>query len=80
MFDKKKYDIQFQKENYDRISLNVKKGDREKIAEHAKRNGFDSSTDYIKHLIYTDMNNIQKTKSNINIENITQNANTINMG
>ena len=27
-FDKRKYDQQFQKDNYDRIALNVKKGDK----------------------------------------------------
>ena len=55
-FNKKKYDQQFQKENYDRIALNVKKGDKAVIAEYAKKMGYNSITDYIKHVIYKDMN------------------------
>lgn len=79
MFDKKKYDQKFQKDNYDRIALNVKKGDKEKMSIYAKKNGFDSLTDYIKSLIYNDMN-IEKTI--IHAETIEQNGdnNTINIG
>lgn len=78
-FDKKKYDQQFQKENYDRIALNVKKGDKALIATHAKKNGFDSITDYIKSVIYRDMN--QNNRS-ISVGDISQNGNdnTINIG
>lgn len=54
-FDKKKYDQNYAKNNYDRIALNVKKGDRELISEYAKLRGYNSLTDYIKQLIYTDM-------------------------
>lgn len=59
-FDKRKYDQEFVKKNYDRISLNVKKGDRAKIAEHAKQKGFDSLTEYIIELIKRDMNEENK--------------------
>ncbi len=56
-FNKNKYDQTYVKEKYDRIPVNVKKGDREIIAEYAKRKGFKSITEYIKHLIYNDMKN-----------------------
>lgn len=55
-FNKSKYDQQFTKDNYDRIPLNVKKGERAKIAEYAKSKGFNSTTEYIKDLIRHDMN------------------------
>ena len=38
-FDKVAYNNSFNAENYDRISLMVKKGERERIREHAKRHG-----------------------------------------
>lgn len=79
-FDKRKYDQQFQKDNYDRIALNVKKGDKAIIAEHAKKQGFNSITDYIKHVVYKDMNN--NSNKNITIGDIAQNGNgnSINIG
>lgn len=78
VFDKKKYDQQFQKDNYDRIALNVKKGEKALIAEYARRQGFASITDYIKYVIYKDMN---VDTSNIHIETINQNGDgTINIG
>lgn len=77
-FDKKKYDQKYQKDNYDRIALNVKKGDKNLIMEHAKKQGFDSITDYIKHIIYTDIN--AHTENNLHIETINQNGTgTINI-
>ena len=77
-FDKKKYDQSFAKDNYDRIALNVKKGDKELIANRAKKVGYDSITEYIKHLIYDDMKMSGKT---IQIGNITQKGtnNSINI-
>ena len=77
-FDKKKYDQSFAKDNYDRIALNVKKGDKELIANRAKEVGYDSITEYIKHLIYDDMKMSGKT---IQIGNITQKGtnNSINI-
>lgn len=78
-FDKKKYDQDFIKKNYDRIALNVKKGDRAKIAEHAKIKGYDSITEYIKELIRRDMNESERSKVNVEkIEN--QDGGTIQIG
>lgn len=78
VFDKKKYDQKFAKENYDRIALNVKKGDKALIAEYAKTVGYDSITEYIKHLIYADM---QNNKTHISIGEINQSGegNSINI-
>lgn len=77
-FDKKKYDQQFTKENYDRIPLNVKKGEKAKIAEFAKKKGYNSITEYIKELIRRDMN--ENEKSNVNIGKINNNeGGTINI-
>ncbi len=77
-FDKKKYDQQFTKENYDRIPLNVKKGEKAKIADFAKKKGYNSITEYIKELIRRDMNEIEK--ADINIENIDNEGGTIHIG
>lgn len=54
-FNKVKYDNQFQKENYDRIALNVKKGQREIIKNYALAKGYASVNNYIVDLIYKDM-------------------------
>ena len=77
-FDKKKYDQQFQKDNYDRIALNVKKGDKAIIAEHAKKRGFSSITDYIKYAIYKDIN--ENEKAGVHIETINNANGNINIG
>lgn len=55
-FNKVKYDNEYAKNNYDRIALNVAKGDKEKIKKHAIRKGYENITEYIKALIYQDMN------------------------
>lgn len=80
-FDKRKYDQAFIKEKYDRIPINVPKGDKSRIAEHAKRRGFNSLNEFVKHLIYTDMNEKQDSKK-INVQNVLQNGdnNNINIG
>lgn len=76
-FDKKKYDQQFTKDNYDRIPLNVKKGEKAKIAEHAKEKGYSSITEYIKELIRRDMNENNNDISHVNIGNINNNSSGI---
>lgn len=37
-------------------TINVQKGEKAVIAQYAKENGFSSITDYIKFVIYEDMN------------------------
>lgn len=71
-FDKKKYDQQFTRDNYDRIPLNVKKGDKAKILDHAKKKGYNSITEYIKELIRRDMN--ENEKSDVSIGTINNNT------
>lgn len=46
-FDAVKYKNDFQKEKYDRIIVNVPKGEREPIKEHALNHGFTSLNSYI---------------------------------
>lgn len=59
-FNKSKYDQQFAKENYDRIPINVKKGEKAKIAEYAKSKGYSSITEYVRDLIKHDMSKHEK--------------------
>lgn len=63
-FNKKKYDQKYAKDNYDRIPINVKKGEREIIFNRAKEKGFKSTTEYIKDLIKNDINNPDINKIN----------------
>lgn len=51
-----KYKNDFAKEKYDKFPVVVAKGEREKITEHYKKRGYKSMNDYIKSLIYQDMN------------------------
>lgn len=55
-FKKTEYDNKYQKDHYDRIILNVSKGEKEKIKETAINKGYGDMTKYIKALIYQDMN------------------------
>lgn len=56
MYDKREYDKQFAKENYERLAINLYKGEREMLKKHAKKRGFEKVSDYIRHLISQDMN------------------------
>lgn len=53
-FDKTKYINKFQKENYDRIIVQVKKGEREHYKEQAKEKGYTSLNAYIINLMDND--------------------------
>lgn len=46
-FNKVKYDNDFQKNNYDRINLLVKKGKKEELKEHCSKFGYKSLNDFI---------------------------------
>lgn len=50
------YKNNFAKEKYDRFPIVVPKGERDKITEHYKKSGYKSMNEYIKALIYQDMN------------------------
>lgn len=73
-----KYKNDFQKEKYDRIIVNVEKGEKQIIEEHRRKKGYKSLNNYIKDLIRKDMN---ESPSNISVGNITQKGdnNSINI-
>ncbi len=77
-FDKVKYDNDYAKKNYDRIPLNVPKGQKEIIKKRSEEKGFKSVNDYIKDLIEKDIN----SNKNITVGDITQQGegNSINIG
>ena len=77
-FDKKKYDQKYAKENYDRVLFNVRKGDKDVIVKQAKEKGFKTMADYIKSLVYADIEKSQNAK-NINVQNILQNGDNNNI-
>ena len=54
-FNQAKYIQQFQKENYDRLIVQVPKGQKEVIAQHWKSKGYKSLNAYINDLIRQDM-------------------------
>ena len=50
-----KYKNDFNKENYDRLNIQVPKGKKEEIKAHQKTRGYKSINDYINSLIKNDM-------------------------
>lgn len=46
---------EYNKNNYDRMSVVLKKGEKEKIELHYKSKGFSTFNEYAKSLIYSDM-------------------------
>lgn len=58
-FNATKYKNDFQKENYDRIIVNVDKGKKEIIKQYAKSKGL-SLNSYIVNLVNKDMNQNQQ--------------------
>ncbi|MBR5596621.1 MAG: hypothetical protein IKW30_04350 [Lachnospiraceae bacterium] len=55
-FDATKYKNDFQKEKYDRIIVNVPKGDKKKIDENAKKQGYKSLNAFVVDAIKEKMN------------------------
>lgn len=51
-----KYKNDFQKEKYDRIIVNVNKGEKDAIEQHRERMGYSSLNKYITDLIRKDIN------------------------
>lgn len=45
----------YNKNNYDRLGVILKKGEKEKITEHYKKMGFKSFNEYVCNLIYNDL-------------------------
>lgn len=79
-FNYSKYVNEFAKENYDRIIVNVKKGQKESIDKFRKERGYSSLNAYINELIRRDMNGEKENHSKIKIETLNQNeGGTINI-
>lgn len=79
-FDQIKYNNQYNKEHYARLSVQVAKEEREKIDLHWKSKGYKSFNAYINDLIRKDMN--AGSDKGVSIGEITQNGvgNSINIG
>lgn len=82
-YEKVKYNNEYNKQSYERLNIQVKKGQKAIIEEYRKSKGYSSLNSYINHLIYKDMG-ISENKQNINIENnhgiiMGDNQGTINM-
>nr|WP_304053923.1 hypothetical protein [Enterocloster clostridioformis] len=67
-FNQSKYINDFIKETYDTIKVQVPKGQKELIKEHAKKKGFKSVNEYMKDLITKDMERAGE-KQGIHIQN-----------
>ena len=78
-YDKIKYNNQYNKENYARLSILVPKAERETIDMHWKKKGYKSFNSYVTDLIRKDINN---NNVNIQVGDIAQNGdnNSINIG
>lgn len=78
-FKQFKYQNDYNREHYARLSINIPLSEKESVFEHWKKNGYKSFNDYVKALIYEDM---RKEKVVIHAETIEQNGdnNTINIG
>lgn len=55
-FNKVAYNNNFTKENYDRLNIQVPKGQKSTIEEHWKSRGYKSLNSYVNDLITKDMN------------------------
>lgn len=56
MFDQIKYQNDYNRENYARLSVLVKKNDKPNIEQHWKNKGYKSFNAYVNELIRKDMN------------------------
>lgn len=79
-FDQIKYQNQYNKENYARLSVQVPKADRDMIDEHWKSKGYKSFNAYVNELIRKDMN--ENGNGGISVGNIEQTGegNSISIG
>lgn len=63
IFDKVKYNNNYNKETYDRLNIQVPKGKKEKIEQHRKAKGYKSLNAYVNDLIDRDMAGEQGSKN-----------------
>ena len=54
-FNKVEYDNKYAKEKYDKIPIMVPKGDKDKIKAEATKRGYKSINEFIKSLIYKEI-------------------------
>ena len=59
-FNQSKYINEFIKETYDTIKIQIPKGQKEIIKEHAKKKGYKSVNEYMKYLISKDIKEINE--------------------
>lgn len=80
VYNATKYKNDFQKEKYDRIIVNVNKGQKAVIDTFRIKKGYTSLNAYINDLIRKDMN--EDARKSINVGDIAQNGNgnSINIG
>ena len=64
-YNKIEYNNKYNKENYERFTFRVKKGEKERIEEHLKNKGYTSFNSYLSDLIKADME-ISNQKINVN--------------
>ena len=81
-FDSNKYKQEFAKKKYDRIPLDIPKGQKAIIADYAKKHDFKSLNNFIWQCIINAMKENKTNTQNINIGDINQNGdnNSINIG
>lgn len=72
-FNQFKYQNNYNKEHYARLSIQVGLEEKSKIDEHWKSKGYKSFNSYVNDLIRKDMN--EDTSKNINVGDIAQNGN-----
>ena len=76
-FNQYKYQNEFNKEAYDRASINFPKGQKAVIEEHWRSKGYKSLNAYVNDLITRDMNRTGESSKTVNIGR--DNNGTINM-
>ena len=54
-YNKIKYNKKYNKENYERFTFRVKRGEKEKIKKHLKNKGYNSFNSYLSDLIKEDI-------------------------
>lgn len=76
-FNQSKYANEFAKEKYDRLNIQVPKGQKAVIEEHWRSKGYKSLNAYVNDLIARDMNRTGESSKTVNIGR--DNNGTINM-
>lgn len=77
-FEQYKYQNEYNRTHYARLSVQVALEDKDKLEEHWRKKGFKSFNAYINELIRKDMNTTEK--SGVHIETINNSDGTINIG